>query len=476
MELYGKYDVVIVGGGTSGVAAAIAAARAGANTILIERLGALGGQMNISGPPGFAYANMFDGKGRQIIGGIMEETHARLLKDGHALPHLLPDFRGGYSFSYVDPDWWGLMIFEMMTENKVNLLLHSLAVEVVKEGDKVTGVIVENTSGRMAVMGKVVIDCTGEGEICVKAGAPFDKVDKKIIQPHTISFTADGVDWETFLKYMRENPEDFDWVRLINRTGWTKERMIERVKKIKDIAELGEVMGFFSMREKGLAAGEWHGFSGVGFFLTPREGGVIQAHFQHSSQVGEVDPTNVRELTYAEVECRRQVIIAWKFFKKYVPGFRDAYITRVCPEVRIRESGRVVGDYILTVEDVYEERTFKDTIGKSSFPAGSHHVVGMGTLVKGGAVYPKNRGSHDIPYRCLVPRNVENLLVAGKAVSTDRDAYLRYLMDTMVTGQAAGVAAALCVKRNVTPRGMEKDVKELQDVLQKQGAILFGDY
>jgi flavin-dependent dehydrogenase len=135
MEIYGEYDVVVAGGGTSGVAAAIAAARAGARTILIERLGALGGQMNISGPPGFAYAYMFNPRREQIIGGIMEETHSRLLKEGHALPHTTPDFRIGYSFSLVDPDYWGLLIFEMMTENGVNLLLHSLAVEVLKESN-----------------------------------------------------------------------------------------------------------------------------------------------------------------------------------------------------------------------------------------------------------------------------------------------------------------------------------------------------
>ena len=475
MEIFGEYDVVVVGGGTSGVAAAIASARVGANTILIERLGCLGGQMNVSGPPGFAYANMFNGKGEQIIGGIMEETHHRLLKDGHALPHLLPDFRAGYTFSYVDPDWWGFLMFEMMTENDVKLLLHSLAVEVIKEGDAIRGVIVENTSGRQAVLGKVIIDCTGEGDICVRAGAPYEKIGKDQIQPHTLSFTADGVDWGIFLKYMTENPEEFDWQRLINRTGWTKERMIERVRKIKEITELGEVMGFFSLRDKALKTGEWHGFSGVGFFLMPREGGIIQAHFQHSSQVGKVDPTDVRELTYAEIECRRQVVIAWKFFKKYVPGFKNAYITRVCSEVRIRESGRVIGDYILTSEDVLEARKFKDVIGKSSFPAASHHVVGTGTLVKG-AMYPKDKGSHDIPYRCLVPKNVENLLVAGKAVSTDRDAYLRYLMQTMVTGQAAGVAAALSIKKGITPRQLEKDVSELQDILLKQGAILYGTH
>ncbi|HUT67831.1 MAG TPA: FAD-dependent oxidoreductase, partial [Dehalococcoidales bacterium] len=121
MELFGTYDVVVVGGGTEGVAAAIASARAGANTLLIERLGALGGQMNVQGPPGFAYAHMFNPRGEQVIGGIVEETHNRLLKEGHALPHLKPAWRAGYTFSYVDPDWWGLLMFEMMAENKVNL-------------------------------------------------------------------------------------------------------------------------------------------------------------------------------------------------------------------------------------------------------------------------------------------------------------------------------------------------------------------
>jgi hypothetical protein len=323
------------------------------------------------------------------------------------------------------------------------------------------------------ILGKVVIDCTGEGDICVRAGAPYDTVPRNQIQPHTLAFTADGVDWDEFLKYVTENPENFDWQRLINRTGWTKDQMIKRVREIKDIAELGEVMGFFTLRDKGLATGEWHGFSGVGVFIMPREGGKIQAHFQHSSQVGEVDPTDVRDLTYAEVECRRQIVIAWKFFKKYVPGFKNAYITRVCPELRIRETRRIIGDYVLTSDDVGESRKFEDVIGKSSFPAASHHHVGLTTIV-GGAIYPADRGSYDIPYRCLVPKNVENLLVAGKALSTDRDAYLRYLMQTMVTGQAAGVAGALCAKKGMTPRELEDNTAELQDILLKQGAILYG--
>ena len=480
MELFGEYDVVIAGGGTSGVAAAIASARAGANTLLVERLGALGGQLNISGPPGFAYAHMFNQAGEQIIGGIINETHKRLLKEGHALPQIRPDFRGSYSFAYVDPDWWGLMVFEMMQENHVNLLLHSLAVEVLKEGDAVRGLIVENTSGRQLILSKVLIDCTGEGDIAVRAGAPSEKLPREQLQPHTLTFNADGVDWDTVLNFIKDNPNEFDFYnRRLDRLGWTKEQMIERIRRVEDITEIGEVMGWITIRDKGIAKGEWHGFSGIGFFLTPREGGTIQALFQHSSQVPNCDPTDVRDLTYGEIECRRQIVMAWKFIRKNIPGFENAYITRICPEIRIRESRRIMGDYYLTSEDVAEARKFKDVIGKSGMAAGGHHIATTDTIVRGeGATIsmPKDGGSHDIPYRCLVPKNVENMLIAGKHISTDRDAYHRFLQQTMVTGQAAGVAAALCTKKGITPRQLEKDVSELQKILVKQGAILYGTH
>jgi hypothetical protein len=170
-------------------------------------------------------------------------------------------------------------------------------------------------------------------------------------------------------------------------------------------------------------------------------------------------------------------VIAWKFIKKYMPGFEKAYITRVCTELRVRETRRIMGDYVLTSDDVVQARKFKDVIGKSSFPKGGHHTAGTATLTLDEShEYPKDGGSHDIPYRCLVPKNIENLLVAGKAISTDRDAYHRFLQQTMVTGQAAGAAAALCAQKNLTPRELEKDVSKLQEILLKQGVILYGTH
>jgi hypothetical protein len=258
--------------------------------------------------------------------------------------------------------------------------------------------------------------------------------------------------------------------------GWSEEQIVERIRQVKDVREITNFMGYYTLRDKALAAGEYHPYSGVGFFIMPRDNGVLQAHFQHSSQVGNIDPTDIRDLTRCEIECRQQVVMALKFIKKYMPGFENSYLTRVCSELRIRESRRIIGDYILCKQDVAEARKFDDVIGKSSFASGAKHVATQDTIAYEGIVYPKDGGSYDIPYRCLVPTVIENMLVAGKAISTDRASYARFLQLTMVTGQAAGVAAAVCTRKGITPRQLEADVSELQEILLKQGAILYGTH
>ena len=478
-----SYDVIVCGGGTSGVAAAIAAARGGASTLLIERVGSLGGQLCFSGPPGFAFAHLFNPKGQQDCAGIVEEIHERMLKEGHATPHLKPEHRleAGYTFSYIDPDWFSLTIFQMMREAGVELLLHSLVVDVIQEGNNVSGVIVENTNGTMIINGKIVIDCTGEGDIAVRAGAPSEYVDRQTVQPHTLSFTMDGVNWEEFLDYVHNNPDQLTWFEL-TLPHWSDERKEEAhqkslkfFKECDDPLMYGEFMGFFKFRDEALAKKEWHPYSGVGFFLTPRDGGHVQAHMQHSSQVPGILTNDAWDITKAEIECRRQDVIALNFFKKYVPGFENAYLTRLCPEVRLREGRRIMGDYKLTRDDVKAGREFPDVIAKSHFKAGAHHTTDNNTIAQVEKVCPTDDGSYDIPYRCLVPLDVENMLIAGKHCSTDRDAYLRYLHQTMQTGQAAGAAAALCIKKGETPRQLERDgISELQDILRSQGVILEG--
>ena len=478
LNYYGDYDVVVCGGGTSGCAAAICAARAGAKKVLlIERVGQLGGQMNFSGPPGFSFAHWFNYRQEQVISGFAEETHKLLLAEGHALPEMHPRWRCNYTYAYVDPDWWGLLMYRLCKEEGVELMLHSLVTEVVRDGNVVKGVICEHPSGKSFVNAKIVIDCTGEGEVAYQAGAEYELEPRDILEPATTAFTADGVDWDKVMDYVRNNVDDFLFSQIgyENTDYMTLDGIKEAVRNCREVVEMGEIMGFLSLQKIGVETGEWHNQSGVGFFIMPK-GDRILAHFQHSSQVGNVDCTDVRDISRAEAECREQDVIAFKFFKKYVPGFENAYITRVCPEVRIRETRRIMGDYKLVQEDVANARKFDDVIGKSAFTAGAKHAVGDAALALQHIVYPRDGGSTDIPYRCLVVKGLENFLVAGKAISTDRASYHRFLQETIVTGQAAGVAAALCVKHGITPREMEKDVSELQKVLQEQGAILFGTH
>lgn len=475
------YDVIICGGGTSGFAAAISAARNGAKTLLIEKTGCLGGQLSVSGPPGFAYARLFNMYNEQDSAGIIEETYQRLYASGHALPHWRSKWRigGAFAFSYVDPEWWILLAFQMCEEEGVTLLLDTMVVDVLKEGNTVVGVTVESLDGRHSIRGKIVIDCTGEAYVSTMAGVETVCTPKELIQPHTICFTADGVDWEKLLAYVRRNPDQFTFDQLVfDNSNTTKEMIQDELRKVTDIRELGELMGFFELRDMALANGDWHYKSGAGFFIQPKESGSILAHFQHSSQADHCYPTDPWEVTQCHIECRKQIQVAWRFFKNYVPGFENAYIVKMGTELRFREGPRIVGDYVLVKDDVKNVRQFPDTIGKSCFPAGGYHTTNIHTLAVVGDQEIKETdtefpgGSYDIPYRCLVPVKVENFLVAGKAVSTDRPAYLRYVQQTMVTGQAAGAAAALCVKKGITPRQLEDEVTELQETLESQGAVV----
>ena len=478
MERSYKYDVIVCGGGTSGVSAAIAAARGGAKTLLIERLGTLGGQMNVSGPPGFSYAYLYNARGERVIDGFIGETHRRLMEDKHARPSDLNEYRSGsdYIFSFVDPEWWGLLMFQMMEEAGVTLLLHSLVVDVIRNGNDVNGVVVENAEGRVYFESKVVIECTGEGDIAVRAGCDYELLSREDSEPQSVCFTMDGVDWDKVLEYIKAHPD-----QLVPRGDMTRtpEERYELIRNVKDIGELGDMLGFFDIMKEAKANGEWHDYAGMGFFLAPRpDANHFQAHFQHSAQVPNIWSCDPWDLSYAEQECRRQIVMAIKAFKKYVPGFENAYLTKVGMELRLREGRRIMGDHVLSRDDVASGRRFYDCIGKNTFAAGAVHVATNETIAasKDGVVSPPDRGTYDMPYRMLVPRKIENLLIAGKHVSAERAAYQRFLQETMVTGQAAGAAAALCVKLGVTPRQLEdeKYIKQLQEILKSQGVILDG--
>ncbi len=488
MQVYGYYDVVVVGGGASGTAAAIAAAREGAKTILIETLGGIGGMLNMVGPPGWAFDHLYNDAGEQIIGGFTMELYNDLKAMDCAIDLPKPENRCLNSPAFVDIDWGGLLLFEKCREAGVQVMLHTIAVDVLKEGDTVQGVIVENTSGRMAIMGKVIIEATGEGDIAARAGVPYTKIDrtKEEIDPPSITFHMDGVNWAETTAYFKSHPDQIIPPHFRQNEALCKKRLeaLEKCESILDLVRDGVIdeLEYDDLTHQALENGDMHPYGDLGHFFTARQGGVIQPVFQHTAQAYDCDTTDVTEYSWGEMETRRQVVIAIPAIRKYLPGYQNAYLTRMTVGMRTREGRHMVGDYQMQVSDVDAGRKFPDAMAKCAMSAnegGPFHSAGTpGSAMNLNASTIRHRapggGSYDIPYRAFVPKKVEGMILTGKLVSVSEDFKRDLLPDNIIWGQAAGIAAAVCVRKGITPRELEADVSEVQDILRKNGAILDG--
>ena len=494
MKIYGEYDVVVVGGGAAGTSAAISAAREGAKTCLIETLGAVGGMLNVSGPPGWAFCHLFNNNGQQTIGGIVSELHNDLLKRDCAQPLPEPQFRNQSAPAYIDVDWGGLLLFEKLREAGVQCLLHSMAVDVVKEGDTVAGVVVENCSGRMAVMGKVIIEATGEGDIAVMAGVPFEHIDRTVeeLDPPSITFHMDGVDWDECTKYYKAHPDQFLPVYLKghaalddSKMGPFKKRteLLATCDNVIDLVRRGvtETFDYDDLSHQALANGDMHPWGDLGHYFTYRQGGHFQPVFQHTAQIPDCDTNDITEYSDGEVEARRQVVMAIPAIRKYLPGYQNAYLTRITVGMRTREGRHMIGDYQMQADDVENNRRFDDCIAKccmgvtvgGPFHSAATPGVAMNIDPNKRMIDPHN-GSFDIPYRAMVSKGVEGMLMTGKLLSCTPDFKRDQLPDNMVWGQAAGLAAALCIKNGKTPRELEADTSELTALIKKYGGIVDG--
>jgi hypothetical protein len=413
-----QHDVVIVGGGTAGVAAAMAAGRNGADTILIERYGFLGGTMTagLVNPHMTCYA----GK-EQIIHGIFQEMLDRLSE------------MNGYDAKTwtFDAEIMKIVLDQMVEEAGVELSLHTYLTDVIMKGKTICGVETYSKSGRRGVLGKIVVDATGDGDVAFLAGAPYEKGRKEdgLTQPMTLNFRMAGI-----------NLEKMPPMEEIN-------RLYSEAKAKGEIGiPLNSVAIYNALRkEKG------------------------ELHF-NSTRVIKVDGTKSEDLTYAELEGRRQVHELVNFLKEKVPGFEDAYLLVSGTQIGIRETRRILGEYVLTGEDIVKARKFEDVIARGSFYIDIHNPTGKGKDYFKKAPPPGE--SYDIPYRCLVPKEVENLLVAGRCVSSTHEGHaaIRIIPIVMAMGQAAGTAAALSARLDVAPR--ELDVALLQKTLREQGANL----
>lgn len=445
-------DVLVVGGGPAGLGAALGAAEAGAKVVLAERYGFLGGNAtaglvlilasyytspNLPTVLPAKEVTLFPidhGSGKPIIGGILAKLISRLVKGKGAFA---PSTETGFMVPF-DPERLKFEALEMLDTSGVELLFHSFASGVVTEEASVKGVVFETKSGPLVAKAKVIVDCTGDGDVSVFAGAPFElgRSRDHLVQPMTMMFLMQDFLLARFKDFVAANPGDWHGV-----SGLTRLMRHATLKGELNVP-----------RDEILLFGAVH----------PDEVLV------NSSRILNTVGTDVWDLTRAELEGRRQVAQLARFFQKYVPGFEKAYVQQTGITACVRESRRIIGEYKLNAKDVLEAHKFSDTIALGTYPIDLHNPLGKGTILK--KVKPGD--AYDIPLRCLIPLKVENLLVGGRCISGTHmaNASYRTMPICVATGQAAGVCAALASNSHQTPRNV--GATDVQRELLKQGAIL----
>jgi hypothetical protein len=439
-------DVVVVGGGPAGINAAIAAGRLGARTVLIERHGFLGGMSTAALV--YPWMTFHTEKGEQVIKGIAQEIVDRLMERGGSPGHLRDTVGFVHTVTPYHPEIYKVLAIDMLKEAGVKLLVHSFVDGVNTEGDQIRSVRLTTKSGPIEVSGRMFVDASGDADVAYLSGAPTltGRDGDKRTQPMTMKFRMRGVDLEKIKRYMIENPDNF-----------YRKTPIAELEQL----PLTGIQGFYSQWK---AANVPINRDQVLLFTGPADDEVLV----NCTRVQGLDGTDVEDLTEAEEEGRRQVLMMAEFLQKSVPGFEKASISAVGSQIGIRETRRIEGLYSLTIDDVVEGRRFDDVIAKSGYPIDIHDPSGKGVT----AAWIKGDGAYDIPYRCLVAKKIGNLLAAGRCISTTHEALAttRLTPSCMATGQAAGTAAALACAAGVT--AAEVDVKRLQEELIREGAVL----
>lgn len=433
--VFGSFDVAVVGGGPAGIAAALAAARAGRSTILIERYGFVGGAGTAAGLSTFCglHAVVY-GAHEQVVHGIADDVLNRLdAMDGLNAPHLT--VRDQITAQAYDISAFKIAADELLAEAGVTIVYHAFAVAASMRADReIDTVLIETKSGRFAVRARVFVDATGDGDLAAWSGVPYEVGDGagNMLYPSTM-FRINGVDFEKAGR------------------AW---------EKIPALMEAAEAKGRQFPRKKPIVRPqrnpiEWRA-------------NLTQIRNPDGTAVSGID---VEQLSYGEIEGRRQCWDVFNFIREVTPGFEDAYIVEIAPQIGIRETRRISGEYVLTETDILGCVDFDDAIGVNGWPVEAH-ISGDVRFV---FTEPGTRGYNQIPYRIIVPKQVDNLLVPGRCASMSHEGQssARVSGSCFVMGQAAGTAADLSIAADATPRDI--DVSLLQDRLLEAGQFLGHD-
>lgn len=415
-----KYDLIVAGGGLSGVAAAVAAAREGVKVLLIEKNGYLGG-MATAGlvNPFMPYCERSENGGYNWSKIVNEGLFKEILRRLDQLEGL---HKNRQTFN---EEIMKLVLDRMILEHKIDILLHSFISSVEKQGARLKAVTVTSKSGTASYEGSYFVDATGDADLSTLAGCEYriGRDSDHLCQPMTLCFRLANVDTS---KYDRN---------FVNKK-------------------------FNEMKQKGL-------------IKNPREDVLTFAHVvddvMHFNSTRVVGKSGVKaeDLTQAEIEAREQVYELYRFMKDNIPGFENCQLLMSAPEIGVRESRRIVGEYTITQEDLLNTVKFEDSIARGTYPVDIHNPSGSGTVIQ----HIPAGDYYTIPYRALLPKGMDNLIVAGRPISSTHEAHSAYRVMPICTciGEGAGTAASIAVKRNLAFRDV--DYKEIQSLLDSHGAL-----
>lgn len=439
-------DVVIAGGGTAGVVAAIAAARNGARTILIESKGYVGGIAVEGGTALHSFYNLyqaFNVEKKQLVKGIPQEIIDRLVAAGGCSGHA--EMSVGFDYdsvaTVIDTEIYKLVAFEMLAEAGVEILVNTLLADTIMDNGSIKGILTESRSGREAILAKSFVDCTGYGDLAAMAGADFVELND---HPVANSVGMGGVNIDRYQAYLQS----------LGAVSQQAEGM--RSGKAKQIVRVDAHWN--KLPPDFLAEANAIGMSFVTTSLHADSFLFIKLNYKMDTS-----PTNRDAVALAEVELRRRQQKAAALFRKYVPGCENAYITRTSPSLNARRGRTILCDYDITLEDVVEGRHFEDDI------------LAYGFHDEAPRIQIKNGGSYGIPYRALLPKGISNLYCAGMMITSDWHAHMstRNTVSCMGQGQAAGTAAALCAVKHCATRDLSYD--DLLLALLKDGVVFVRD-
>lgn len=423
-------DVLVAGSGSAGSTAAVAAARLlqstnpQAKVMLVERYGFAGGTST-------AVLDTFYGfytpgtVSKKVVSGIPDDVIAGLRKLDRVIER--PNTFGAGTGVTYNPELLKVVWERLALEAGVDLLFHTFVTDVVVEDDRVTGVVVDGKSGLALIRPKIVIDATGDADVCALAQVPFEKAgDIDPAQTLTTTFKLANV-------------------------NVAEAQQVPRAEFLARMEQAADSGNYDLPRREGSV------------HITPMAG--VMATIMTRLEVA--DPTHPRDLTWAEIEGRRQALEYERFLRNYIPGYEASCLVTFSTQIGVRETRRVYGEYRLNRDDVLSARKFDDVVGLCGAPIEDHHA---GATTKW--LYLPDGATVDIPYRTLVPLKIENLYVAGRCFSATHDAHasVRSMAQCMAMGQAAGTGAALCFSQHVLPRALSVSV--LQDKLRSSGATL----